>query len=141
MSKINKILEYNLSEYEKKLLVVKWISNWCWKKWWFNFSNFFDKVQKRVWFKSEKFDSFKYDIKELCSFYHDIKFWEWWKILDFLSCNYEFWIKVIQKMHWTNVYWRFISFFIIFFWLSIFWISAFNWGKKRNIREILNWHD
>lgn len=129
--------KYNFTQQQKFLLVAKWISNWCWKKWGFNFSIFFDKVQNFFGFKNEKFDSFKYDIKELCSFDHDIRFWEGWNILDFLVSNYIFANEVLKLMRWTNVYWRFISFCVIFFWLSIFWTSAFNWGEKKDINDFL----
>ena len=138
MGKINKILEYNFTEKQKYILIKEGISNWCWKKWWFNFSDFFDKVQKFFWFKSEKFESFKSDVKNICSFSHDPKFWEWWNIIDFLVCNYVFANDVLKLLRWTNSYARFIAFCTLFFWLSIFWISAFNWWEKRDINEFLN---
>lgn len=138
MRTLEKLLTYNFSDEDKIKLEILWIVNWCWAKWRFNFSNFVDKVENYIWFKSEKFDSFKKDVKEFCSFQHDVRFWEWWNIIDFFIANLEFINWMLNFLHWTSVKRRILVFIILFFWLTFLWFSAFNFWEKRSIREYLN---
>jgi len=126
---MNKI-EYN---YLEKL----WIINWCWAKWWFNFSNIIDhNIKLFEEFKQEFFNSLHLSIKLKACWPHDVRFYNWWFIFAYIWANLKFAYDVYKILDWTCLWNRMAVFLLSFFWLMIWWIKAFNWcfyWNKKNI--------
>ena len=125
MRTIEKILLKNNMTKEFVIdLKTKWVSNWCWGQWGFNFDKFLIKVQKFFNFDYKKFFSFKNDMWIIC-WIHDNKFTLWWNFIDFICANLQFANDVTSIIHWTWFIRKFFVFLSTFFWTMIFWYRYF----------------
>jgi hypothetical protein len=138
MSTIDELITYPLSDRDKLTLDLNGYTNWCWAKDGFNFSDFLVKVQNFKRFDSHKFRKFSEDMRDLCSYTHDIDFARWGNLLDFLWANYRFANNVFKLTKWTSFIARIWVFLTIFVPLSIFWWKRFIWGNKRSLKYLLN---
>lgn len=104
--------------------------NGCWKEWGFKFDTLLPKIAKLPFVDKTKLNKLYKDIESKCCYYHDLDYFHWGWVKDFIKSNYVFSYRLICLLHWTSMFWRITIFSIAFMWLNIFWISAFNWGKK-----------
>jgi len=100
-----------------------WICNWCGWKWWINFTNI---MRHLPLFKEWKGKKLEEDIFLVC-LWHDMKFAEWWNILDFLTYNLIFSISIFRLTNWTLFIVRLLIFITLFTLLNVIWWKYFNW--------------
>ena len=131
MRTIDNIREYNLTNNQIIEFKRIWVINWCWWKWWFDFSVICNKIAKLKYFDEKKINKLYDDILILC-YEHDIQFFVWNSFISFLKANYKFSIWLVALTHWTVVVERIMIFFTIFTLLSTIWIQYFNFWKKRD---------
>jgi len=131
MRTIDKIKEYNLTNNQIIEFKRIWVINWCWWKWWFDFSVICNKIAKLKYFDEKKINKLYDDILILC-YEHDIQFFVWNSFISFLKANYKFSIWLVALTHWTVVVERIMLFLTIFTLLSTIWIQYFNFWKKRD---------
>lgn len=128
MRTIDKILsKYWISKEFLLSWEKKWICNWCWAKWGFNFSNLLEKLKKLESFKNEKYDKLVEDLKLVCNI-HDYQFFNWWCFLDFICYNFQLAINMTRLLHWTWFLRKSIVFVSVFLWTSFFWFKSFNFN-------------
>jgi len=131
MRTIDNIREYNLTNNQIIEFKRIWVINWCWWKWWFDFSVICNKIAKLKYFDEKKINKLYDDILILC-YEHDIQFFIWNSFISFLRANYKFSIWLVALTHWTVVVERIMIFLTIFTLLSTIWIQYFNFWKKRD---------
>ena len=123
---INRIIKENwftrtdISVYRKM-----WVCNWAWWKGWIKWTKLWSLLH---WFQTKKGKQLLIDI-DLISDMHDIRFYLWWWLFDFIKANYKFCLNMMQLLWWTNTPSRLLLFIILFLWVTIFWIKYFTWNK------------
>lgn len=141
MKTIDRLLIYEFSYKEKRLLLSKWIVNWCGGKKGFKFDYLFRIAKWIIWksnkIRLEKVSKLFKDMKLLCSFTHDIDFYLWWWIKEFYKANIVFIIWILQLLHWSNWYIKILIFILLFLWLNIFWLFHFHFTKNKRTIENL----
>jgi len=120
-------------KFLEKLRVI----NWCWAKWGFNFSKFFErKICLFSSFIQNKLNSLKTSIELKCCWPHDVRFYNWGFIFAFIYANYRFSKDLYNILDWTCLWNRVFAFMISFFWLIFLSTSAFNWCFYWNKKKI-----
>jgi len=119
MRKVIQLLEYNMTSDEKEALLSIWIINWCWWKWWVNFSEKLnDYIVLLPKYNQEKWRKLIEDIKEFCH-EHDIdyRFKKW-----FYYANYKFAYKIFKLLKsWVCLNDRIWLFILVFTLLNKYW--------------------
>lgn len=132
MRKINKILQYNFTEYEIACLIEAEMINWCWWKGWIDFDKLIHENMEIIpWYKEKHFPELAEDFKMICH-EHDFDFrTQVW----FIRANYRMWKKLYKLLKdWA---WRKEAFFI---WLLAFALLTKYWKefyKKASWKKII----
>lgn len=115
--KIEKIKRYSDSEVEEGYR--KWIINWCWGKWWVNFSKIIKNNLKDLKnYDKEKYSELFDDIERLCA-EHDL---DYYKQKWFRKSNFIFAFNVVRLIgSWTSLLERITIFLVIYFLLNKYW--------------------
>lgn len=108
-----------------------WICNWCWWKWGFNFSDYFERLPFFNWKKSK---SLLLDSRRVCCI-HDKRFYDWWNFIDFIIANYDLANDMIQLLYWTSIFSKITLWLLIFLWTTLFGWTNFNFKWKKIISK------
>ena len=110
-----------LRECEKK-----WICNGMGWKWWIQWTNLMRALPYFQWDKEKKLLN---DL-DLVADIHDISYYKWWNVFDFLKSNYILWLNIMRLLYWTNTFDRLLVFIIVFGGTTLFGSKYFNWISK-----------
>lgn len=117
--RIDTILQYHLTDKQIDWFIKLWIINWCWGKWWVNFSDIIQaNLNSFKNFNKNKLSALWRDIELLCH-EHDLDyFFKKW----FTSSNFTFalWVFKLIK-NWAKLWERITLFLVIFFLLQKYW--------------------
>lgn len=133
MSKIKKILEYNLKEYEVSCLRECEIINWCWWKWGVDFWKIVQRLMEELkWFDIDHFSKLWEDFTMICN-EHDLDFrLQRW----FFKSNFKMWLKVYKLVKWWA--WKWEAFFLastIFSLLQKYWKQYYENSNPLNSKK------
>lgn len=119
MRTITKILDYDLSSYEKEALLSCWIANGCGWKGGTNFDKILkDNIKYFPWYDPKKANRLLQDLKEIC-IEHDVDF-RFKK--GFYSSNYIFAKKIFKLLKkWVSFRRRFWLTLLVFILLCKYW--------------------
>jgi len=139
MKTIDKLLRYKFNRKQRRYLKKEWYINWCWGKWWFNFSDSMFYIIKNLnWYSKYYYYILLADLEKLC-WEHDIDFTLWWTKMDFRKANLIFAYKVFKLVSWgkwRHIFGRIGLFLVIYVLLNRHGKGYFNFWKKKELKEL-----
>lgn len=139
MKTINKLLRYKFNRKERRFLAHEGFINWCWGKWWFNFSDsILYTIKQLKWYNQEFLKKLLLDLELLC-WEHDIDFTLWGTKWDFRKANFIFAYKIFKLTswkRWRHFFGRIWLFLVIYILLNRHGKKYFAFWKKRKLEEL-----
>jgi len=122
-------------ETQYKELKNKWIINWCWAKWSFNFSRFYKENIVIIESFNPKLNLDLIKTIELKACWpHDVDYYNGNSYLLFIVANFKFSYRIFKILKWTwSITLRLEIAFLLFMILHKKWKNSFNFWKKRYI--------
>lgn len=139
MRTINKLIHYDLSNRDRELLKAFWWANGCWWKGWINFSKIIKNNIETFWgFDINKAKRLYKEIEDYICFEHDIDFSIGWNLYHFYRANFLFAYQLFKLIRFANFWERLFIWILAYFMLNKFGHKYFHFGKKRDLKYLLN---
>lgn len=133
---IQNLLKYNFNRKERRYLMSLWITNWCWWKWWPNFSKKIrETLEELESYNPKKALKLLADVERLCE-EHDVKFELWGNKRDFIKANVSFSYGLFKLIHWGSIIQRIWVFTLAYVLLNRFWKKYFSFWKKLELETL-----